>query len=159
MPPNMSYKPKYPNLSEQDRAFAFAVEKLGQADDHGILIINAHLLFESVVNTFVRRQLHHPRPFIDAKLSGTQLYGLAQSMLKTDRQPWIWEFLERVTLRRNRVAHLLHADECDQDLHDLLAFARPHLKLGAREGLTQDLRMTLLLGFVTIRNALLVNDE
>lgn len=153
----MSSYAKRVNLSARDRAYRVALEELSDCDDPRLLTIKGHLLMESALNTFVRKQsnLEHPKFFNEAQLSFRQLHFLARAQLKKDRKPWIWELLDKLAYLRNGIAHELRPKNWRVWVAKFVNYAAPHVNFVPRDDDTaRNLRMTLLLAFVAIHNAL-----
>ena len=148
------YAKRVNNLTDWDRAYATAVEELGEIDDPQMLLIRGQLLFESVLNTYVCARFPRPEYVHEAQLNFRQLFLLAHGLQGADRQPWIWEFMDRLSRTRNYVVHSLGPKNWRKWADGLIDYARPHLKHTPHEDFTEDLRMTLLLSFVAIHNVL-----
>jgi|GEM_PF-6485606 len=108
-------------IETRDKAKKLVLNKLYPIDDPILLLINSHLLIESLLYKFVQTKVENPKDLEGAKLTFHQIRCLAKSLRKRNKEEdWIWGILKELNSIRNALAHNIEVVDLSERINTLI---------------------------------------
>ena len=108
-------------LQTKDKAFAIAVEKLYPVEDKLLLVINAHLIIESLLFPFICSKVPNPEALQSARLTFAQTHSLAHALRPAKKsEAWFWRVTKELNSLRNTLVHNIEVADLEERINRLI---------------------------------------
>jgi hypothetical protein len=99
-------------LETRSLAKSLVFKKLYPIDDQVLLLVNAHLIIESLLYKYIIESVCFPSALENARLTFHQIKCLANSLRKRhEEERWFWNTLKELNSIRNSLAHNINVDD------------------------------------------------
>ena len=121
-------------ITDRDKANSLFFKKIYFIEDTTTVILNTHLLLESIMYKFVQSKVVSTQFLDEARLTFYQILNIAKSFRSDDQikqEQWMWELIEFLNRLRNKLAHNIIVEDIDSKIDRIYKIADWHIDIHA----------------------------
>lgn len=114
-------------IQAREEAKTFTFRHILIRDDRVLLILNAHLVIEKHLRSFLASKFSNPEALNAARLTFHQILLLAKAFHEPGEHEWLWNVIIQLNKLRNELAHNVKPEDFEIKLKNLIESTKPHI--------------------------------